>query len=191
MSFYLLLSSGVDLYSFRLLCHLAFCIASRQNIITLSLFLHAALAYEVCIHFIETFLCVHKVQFTLEHAMRAHKGSRGMAVLFFKTRLYEVGGERHTRPLYLQGEGLGTHSIGGWMGSRTGLDGCGKSRSYRDSITVPSSPNEALYRPHYPGPYFLRVFFHGTTASSEPGPHYRGLTITLRHTTLGRTPLNE
>jgi hypothetical protein len=34
-------------------------------------------------------------------------------------------------------------------------------------------------------------FFHGATASSGPGPpHYRGFTITLRHTTLGRTPLD-
>jgi len=24
-----------------------------------------------------------------------------------------------------------------------------------------------------------------------PGPHYRGFTITLRHTTLGKTPLDE
>jgi hypothetical protein len=33
---------------------------------------------------------------------------------------------------------------------------------------------------------------HSATASSGPGPpHYRGLTITLRHTTLGRTPLDE
>ena len=32
-------------------------------------------------------------------------------------------------------------------------------------------------------------FFHGATAPSRPGPpHYRGFTITLRHTTLGRTP---
>jgi hypothetical protein len=37
------------------------------------------------------------------------------------------------------------------------------------------------------------VFFSsGATAPSEPGPpHYRGFTITLRHTTLGRTPLDE
>ena len=35
-------------------------------------------------------------------------------------------------------------------------------------------------------------FSHGTTACSGPGPpHYRSLTITLRHTTLGRTPLGE
>jgi hypothetical protein len=36
------------------------------------------------------------------------------------------------------------------------------------------------------------IFFHDTTAPSGPGPpHYRGFTIKLRHTTLGRTPLDE
>jgi hypothetical protein len=35
-------------------------------------------------------------------------------------------------------------------------------------------------------------FFIGATAPSGPGPpHYRGFTITFRHTTLGRTPLDE
>ena len=35
-------------------------------------------------------------------------------------------------------------------------------------------------------------FFHEATASSGPGPpHYRGFTITLRHSTFGRTPLDE
>jgi hypothetical protein len=33
---------------------------------------------------------------------------------------------------------------------------------------------------------------NGSTTPSGPGPpHYRGFTITLRHTTLGRTPLDE
>jgi hypothetical protein len=33
---------------------------------------------------------------------------------------------------------------------------------------------------------------HGSTAPSVPGPpHSRGFTITLRHTTLGRTPVDE
>jgi len=33
---------------------------------------------------------------------------------------------------------------------------------------------------------------HGAAAPSRPGPpHYRGFTITLRHTTVGRTPLDE
>jgi len=38
----------------------------------------------------------------------------------------------------------------------------------------------------------LPIFSHGTTAPCGPGPpHYRGLTITHRHTTLSMTPLNE
>ena len=32
---------------------------------------------------------------------------------------------------------------------------------------------------------------HGTTVPSRPGPHCRGFTITFRHTTVGRTPLDE
>jgi hypothetical protein len=36
------------------------------------------------------------------------------------------------------------------------------------------------------------IFIHGATASSGPGPlQYRGFTVTLRHATLGRTPLDE
>jgi len=35
-------------------------------------------------------------------------------------------------------------------------------------------------------------FLHAATASSGPrSPHYLGFTITLRHTTLGRTPLDK
>ena len=36
------------------------------------------------------------------------------------------------RPLYHR-ERAGTHCIGGWVGLRAGLDGCGKSRPHRDS----------------------------------------------------------
>jgi hypothetical protein len=41
--------------------------------------------------------------------------------------------------------------------------------------------------------YVLRTcIFYGATASSGPRPpHYRGFTITLRHITVGRTPLDE
>ena len=35
------------------------------------------------------------------------------------------------------------------------------------------------------------LFLQGVRAPSGPGPHYRGFTITLRHTTLGGTPLEE
>jgi hypothetical protein len=35
-------------------------------------------------------------------------------------------------------------------------------------------------------------FYRGATTPSGPRPpHYRGITITLRHTTFGRTPLDE
>jgi hypothetical protein len=36
-------------------------------------------------------------------------------------------GNATSRPLYPQ-ERSGTHCVGGWVGPRTGLDGCGKSR---------------------------------------------------------------
>jgi hypothetical protein len=37
-----------------------------------------------------------------------------------------------------------------------------------------------------------RVSFQGATAPTGPGtPQYRGFTITLRHTTVGGTPLDE
>jgi hypothetical protein len=38
----------------------------------------------------------------------------------------------------------------------------------------------------------VRIFFHGTTAPSGPGPpHYWGFTFTPRHTSLRRMPLDE
>jgi hypothetical protein len=38
----------------------------------------------------------------------------------------------------------------------------------------------------------ITFFFNSATAASGPGsPHYRGFTITLRHTALGRAPLDE
>ena len=40
--------------------------------------------------------------------------------------------------------------------------------------------------------YKSTFFSHGAAAPSGPGlPHFGGFTITLRHTTLGRTPLDE
>jgi len=43
------------------------------------------------------------------------------------------------RPLYPR-ERPSTHCVGGWVGRRAVLDGCGKSRPHRDSIPEPSSP---------------------------------------------------
>ena len=55
-----------------------------------------------------------------------------------------LGGQRHvlaalTHPPTPQ-QKPGTHYTGGWVGSRAGLDRCGKSRTHRDSISGPSSP---------------------------------------------------
>jgi hypothetical protein len=50
-----------------------------------------------------------------------------------------VGGLRHAQAA-LPPERLGTHCIGGWVGPRAGLDGCGKSWPNRDSIPGPPSP---------------------------------------------------
>ena len=57
------------------------------------------------------------------------------------------------RPLY-PWERPSTHCIGGWVGHRAGLDGCGKSRRQRDSIPGPSSPTE-LPRPLAAGCIFI------------------------------------
>ena len=38
-----------------------------------------------------------------------------------------VCGQRHAPAALPPGKKLGTHCIGGWMGPRAGLDGCGKS----------------------------------------------------------------
>jgi hypothetical protein len=51
-----------------------------------------------------------------------------------------VGGQRHAPAALPPGKRPGTHCIGGWVGSRAGLDGCGIFRSYRDSIPEESIP---------------------------------------------------
>jgi hypothetical protein len=40
-----------------------------------------------------------------------------------------VGGQRHAPAALPPGKRPGTHCIGGWVGPRAGLGGCGKSRS--------------------------------------------------------------
>jgi hypothetical protein len=54
---------------------------------------------------------------------------------------------------------------------------------------IADTPASHLIQPTAPPVSFSP---HCATASSGPGPpHYRGFTITLRHTTLDRTPLEE
>ena len=47
----------------------------------------------------------------------------------------------------------GTHCIGGWVGPRAGLDGCGKSRIHRDRSTDRPVRSESLYLLSYRRPY--------------------------------------
>ena len=63
-----------------------------------------------------------------------------------------MGGQRHD-PAVLPRERPGTHSIGGWVGPRAGLDGCGKSRPQRDLIPDRPARSESLYRLSCPGPH--------------------------------------
>jgi hypothetical protein len=85
-----------------------------------------------------TFLLV-KVKVTLEQATKAQRGSRGVTTLSLTSALDGWVVNATPRPLYPR-ERPATHCIGGWVGPRTGLDGCGKSRLHRDSIPGPSSP---------------------------------------------------
>jgi len=51
-----------------------------------------------------------------------------------------VGGQLHAPAALPPGRRPGTNFIGGWVGPWAGLDRCGTSRPYRDSILGPSSP---------------------------------------------------
>ena len=45
-----------------------------------------------------------------------------------------VSGQRHAPAALPLGKTAGIHCIGGWVGPRAGMDGCGKSRPHRDAI---------------------------------------------------------
>jgi hypothetical protein len=51
-----------------------------------------------------------------------------------------VVGQHHAPAALYPGKRLGTHSTGGWVDPRAGLDGCGKSCPYLNSIPGLSSP---------------------------------------------------
>jgi len=51
-----------------------------------------------------------------------------------------LGGQGHAPAALPPGKRPDTYCLGGWVGPRAGLDGCGKSRPHRDSIPGPSIP---------------------------------------------------
>jgi hypothetical protein len=88
-----------------------------------------------------------KVKCTLIQALRfctgrrAHRGSRGIALLFHgQHHLKGVRGQRHAPAALYPRKRPGTHCIGGWVSPRAVLDRCGKFRPHWDSIPgLPSS----------------------------------------------------
>ena len=64
---------------------------------------------------------------------------RYSSTLFLTSVLDWEGGQSHAPAVLPLGKGHGTHSIGGWVGFRDSLDGCGKSGPHRDSIPGTSS----------------------------------------------------
>jgi hypothetical protein len=81
------------------------------------------------------------VQFTLEQAAKSQRGEwRYSSALSVTSMLDAVRGQRHASAALPLGKRPGTHCIGGWVGLRAGMDGCGKSRPHRDSIPGSSSP---------------------------------------------------
>jgi len=88
-----------------------------------------------------------KVKCTLVQALRlctgrtAHRGSRGIALLFHDHGTGKgVRGQRHAPAAFYPWDRPGTHCTGGWVGPRAGLDRCRKYGPHRDSIRGPSSP---------------------------------------------------
>ena len=99
---------------------------------------------------------IHSVKCTLVQALRfctgrtAHRGSRGIALLFHDHGTRRGWGVSVTpRPLFTPGERAGTNFTGSWVGPRAGLDRCGKSRP--TEIRSPDRParSQSLYRLSY------------------------------------------
>jgi hypothetical protein len=87
-------------------------------------------------------LHTYKVNFTPQQVTNVLRWSSGIALLFLQPR--------HWMWLFYPRERPGTHCTGGWVGLRTGLDRCGKSRP--TGIRSPDRParRQSLYRLRYP-----------------------------------------
>jgi hypothetical protein len=55
-----------------------------------------------------------------------------------------VGSQLHAPAALPPGKRPGTHCTGGWVGPRTGLDGCEKSRLHRDSVCKGAAIKEEI-----------------------------------------------
>ena len=79
------------------------------------------------------------VIFTLEQGTKAQGGERYSFTPSLTSAPDGVGGQRHGPAALPPEKKPHTHCIGGWVGPRAGLDGCGKSPPPHDSISGLSS----------------------------------------------------
>jgi len=109
-----------------------------------SLHLKESVAFNCCTFRLETCFCfLHKnklvsvkfllkINFTLEQATEAKREKRYGFPLSLTSALDWEGGQSQSPAALPLVKKPGTHSIGGWVGPRDSLDGCGKSRLHRD-----------------------------------------------------------
>jgi hypothetical protein len=67
-----------------------------------------------------------------------------------------VGGQNHVRAAYPCGS-IGTHCLGDWVGLKLGLNGCGKFRHHRDSISDNAAPSDLSRYSDYDIPVQNRI----------------------------------
>ena len=77
---------------------------------------------------------------TILEDLRNFRGEGGVNPQTPPPPQYATGGQRHAPAALPPGKRPGAHRIGGWVGPKACLDGCGKSRPDRDSIPGPSIP---------------------------------------------------
>jgi hypothetical protein len=91
--------------------------------------------------------CKHKHKLVVKQKLSLEQAMKGPELEYMYSSTLSLtltldGGERSTpRPCrFTRGKRHGTHCTGGWVGTRAGLDGCGKSRFHWDSIPEMLSP---------------------------------------------------
>ena len=83
---------------------------------------------------------VHLTNFTPEQVMKTNGEERCSANFSLASALHAVGGQRHAPAAVPPEKRPGKCCTGCYVGLRTGLDGCLKSLSHRNSIQSPSIP---------------------------------------------------
>lgn len=73
--------------------------------------------------------------------MNARGGNRVITLfLLYPQHWMGMGSQRHVPAALQLRKRIGTHFMGGWVGSRAGMDGCRKPRPHRGPIPAPTIP---------------------------------------------------